>query len=185
MNYVPPPISQDHLFLIARSYSWAGAKFRNETIHFYSAYLSQQPSARFFINISHQIPGQQHRSTQEQEKNIHLSECYKNLAKAYEGKYDFQNAKYCLNIAINLAPFWSSNYVAFSDILVKENLLDEAIAFLISVRQSPFYVPLRITSNVTGKTMKDDSFSRTIERKIKDVKEKKQQGYVYKQRKPK
>ena len=92
------------------------------------------------------------------------------LGKAYEKKYDFENALNCLLKRIALEPEFEGVYIDVSNIYVKMNNLETALNFLEETKSLPFY---------------KDTFKSTVEIHIDDIKQKIKKGYVYKPRKKK
>lgn len=162
-----PPKTPDQLYIVSHAYSWAGAKYRKETIHYYNLYLTGKPSERERA-IRHN-------------KNIHLANCNMELAAAYEGEYDFENALTAYEKSFLLNPSSAAPYIKYANILIKQHQIDEAIDFLINLRESKYYPPVTITT-VLGTEYVDDRFCKVIESYIEETIDKKIRGYVYRPR---
>lgn len=176
------PITPRQRYILAKAYSWSKSEFRRQAILYIEQYLSNPLYNDAYKNLHHSSAGKQF--TLDEEKNIHISEMYSYLGKAYEGEYEFDKALVCFKKEQELAPFWPSPYCHICDVLVKQNKLNEAMKTYISARKSPYYKPIKY-KDLLGTSHTDDTFKKVIEAKIIELQEKLDKGYVYKPRKKK
>ena len=158
-----PPNTPQSRYIYAITYAWSKVEYNDKAIHYLKEYLSNELYDGAYINGNPKI-------SCKKRKNIHISNMLNYLGKAYEKKYDFENALNCHLKRIELEPEFEGVYIDVSNIYVKMNKLEIALDFLEKTKSLPFY---------------KDSFKNTIEIHIDDIKQKIKKGYVYKPRKKK
>jgi tetratricopeptide (TPR) repeat protein len=116
-----------------------------------------------------------------EERDIHLSDMYSYLGKAYEGEYEFEKALICYQKTQSLTPFWAAPYCHICSILIKQNKLNEAMKIYLDAKNSPYYTPFKFKSPF-GETYTEDSFKIVIDKHIIELRDKIERGYIYKPR---
>lgn len=167
-------------YLLAMANIYSGAKYRQNTIHYINLYLNNPLYEDAWKHIHHDI-----NNTLQIERNLHISKMYSYLGKAYEGEYQFQEALNAYQTAIKFDPASPLAIIDSSNILVKMNQLNEALTFLKSFTNSPYYVRKNKKTTLDGKTYYDNWYKSSIDNAISDVKAKIKNGYKYKPRKKK
>lgn len=176
------PVSPRHRYLIAKAYAWSKVEYRKQAILHIEQYLNNPLYEDAYKKHHHSFATKQFNLSEE--KNIHLSEMYYDLGKAYEGEYEFDRALDCYKKEQELTPFWSAPYCHICSILVKQNKLDEAMLILVAAKKSPYYKPIKYKT-LLGDSYTEDTFKKVIDNQIDELQVKIDKGYVYKPRKSK
>jgi len=166
-------------YLIGTAYVWKGAKFRRQAIYYLEKYLENP------VEIKKSYYNREGKLIDGFTSGIQISYVYRDLAKCYEGEYEFEKALEYYQKAAELDPSVPSVYIHIAQVYVKMNNLDEAIRVLNKAKNSKYYTPTKITDSLDGSVYYDNTFKITIDNYLKDLKEKKKRGYVYKPRKKK
>jgi len=167
-------------FLTAMAYVYSTKRYRKESIRYLLNYLNNPLYDDAWNNEKHNA-----NNTPTDEMNIHISEMYSLLGKAYEGEYMFDEALASFKTAIQFYPSCPLDIVNASKVIVKMNKLQDAMCFLENYRHTPYYAPKKTVSELDGTVYFDDWYKRAIDHAIMDVVEKINKGYVYRPRKRK
>lgn len=167
-------------YLLAMANIYSGAKYRQNAIHYINLYLNNLLYEDAWKHIHHDI-----NNTLQIEKNIHISQMYLYLGKAYEGEYQFPEAFNAYKTAIKFDPTSPIAVIDSSNVMVKMNQLNEALAFLESFTNSPHYINMNKKITLDGKTHYDDWYKTSIDNAISNVKDKIKSDYRYRPRKKK
>ena len=156
-----PAKTNEDLYYISKSYVWAGAQYRTAAIRYLLEYIE---AGGFWEGLpDEKIPMDGYVLDQ---KASNISSAYADLAKCYEGEYEFDKALEAYQKAYELLPYSVANLIGISTIYIKKNNLDKALAALEEAKNSTYY-------NIPD-------FSDVVDRHIVDVKIKIEKGYVYK-----
>ena len=166
-------------YLLAMAHGWSNVSHVDDTIKYVKLYLDNELYEPVYIHSHHSAPGVE--LTPLDERNIHIADMLRYLGKAYEQKYDFDNALETYKQMHSLIPFYPGPYCHMCDIYIKKNELQIALNLLKSAKKSIYYKPVRI--KVFDKSRTDDSFKKVIDKHITDIENKIEKGYVYKPRK--
>lgn len=98
---------------------------------------------------------------------------YHILGDLYEKDHRFQDAQEMYQNEINKMPEYPAGYICVSRCLLKQNKIDEALAFLNEAKSTEYYLNPKPHS----------SFDTCIDDKYQELTEKKSRGYTFKQRK--
>ncbi len=177
IELIGEPQTPKERFLIAKAYAWSRVQYRDQAIYYLELYLSNPLWEETYLHIRHNI-----NNTIETEKNYHLNEMFSYLAKAYEGKYDFDKALQIYEYLISIFPEHPSAYRGKANILIKQNKLDECLLWVKSLKKLQYY-KIKTYKNEIGQTIKDDFFNFTVNDLISDIEEKISKGYKYKPKK--
>lgn len=154
------PETSKQLYIISNCYLMLGAQFRTQAIIYLLQYIDAgavwEGTPRCDINIDGHIINQ---------LDLNRSSTYCELGKAYEGEYQFSNALYWYQQALKINPTSSPAVCYIADVYVKMNDIDAGLRFLRDVKKSA-YKDIKL---IAGD-------------KIKELREKKSNGYVYKPR---
>lgn len=146
-------------YIVAMAYSWSNKEYRDKAIYFLNLYLNNG-----LYNIK-----------TEEQRLLHLSQIYRELATKYEQTYQFENALKCYKLSNDYHTKYCNEYnnnfeilrINEANILVKMNNIDEAIKLL----------------NNNKKKLRDKSNLTLIDEKIQELNNKKNKGYIYKPKK--
>ncbi|MFR2570942.1 MAG: hypothetical protein ACLS90_04465 [Clostridia bacterium] len=173
IDLIGDPKTPKERFIVAKTYAWSRAEYRNDAIQYLELYLNNPLYKEAYINNGYDTP--------EKNKLHHLSEMYGYLGKAYIGEYDFDKALSTYEYMINIFPENPSAYMGKCETLIKQNELSKCYDWLLNCKKLPYYK----LNKQNGKTEEENWFHFTINRLIKDVKEKIDKGYIYRPRKNK
>lgn len=173
IDLIGDPKTPKERFIVAKTYAWSRAEYRNDAIQYLELYLNNPLYKEAYINNVYDTP--------EKNKLHHLSEMYGYLGKAYIGEYDFDKALSTYEYMINIFPENPSAYMGKCETLIKQNELSKCYDWLLNCKKLPYYK----LNKQNGKTEEENWFHFTINRLIKDVKEKIDKGYIYRPRKNK
>lgn len=173
IDLIGDPKTPKERFIVAKTYAWSRAEYRNDAIQYLELYLNNPLYKEAYINNVYDTP--------EKNKLHHLSEMYGYLGKAYIGEYDFDKALSTYEYMINIFPENPSAYIGKCETLIKQNELSKCYDWLLNCKKLPYYK----LNKQNGKTEEENWFHFTINRLIKDVKEKIDKGYIYRPRKNK
>ena len=173
IDLIGDPKTPKERFIVAKTYAWSRAEYRNDAIQYLELYLNNPLYKEAYINNVYDTP--------EKNKLHHLSEMYGYLGKAYIGEYDFDKALSTYEYMINIFPENPSAYMGKCETLIKQNELSKCYDWLLNCKKLPYYK----LNKQNGKTEEENWFHFTINRLIKDVKKKIDKGYIYRPRKNK
>lgn len=173
IDLIGDPKTPKERFIVAKTYAWSRAEYRNDAIQYLELYLNNPLYKEAYINNVYDTP--------EKNKLHHLSEMYGYLGKAYIGEYDFDKSLSTYEHMINIFPENPSAYMGKCETLIKQNELSKCYDWLLNCKKLPYYK----LNKQNGKTEEENWFHFTINRLIKDVKEKIDKGYIYRPRKNK
>jgi len=176
------PITSRQRYLYAKAYALSKVEYRKLAIKYLELYLNNPLYEDAFKNYHHSLGDKQFSLAEE--RNIHLSEMYYCLGKAYDGEYGFDKALDYYQKEQSLIPFYPAPYCHICSILIKQNKLSEAMGTYLVAKKSPHYKPFK-HKNMLGKLYTEDTFKKVIDNHIIELQEKIDKGYVYKSRKSK
>ena len=159
-----PAETSEDLYYISKSYVWAGAQYRTEAIKYLLEYIDAGGFWEGLPDEKISMDGYVF-----DQKAGHISSAYADLAKCYEGEYEFDKALEAYQKAYELLPYSPASLIGVSTVYIKKNNLDNALTVLEEAKNSPYY-------NIPD-------FSDVVDRHIIDVKNKIEKGYIYKPRK--
>lgn len=159
------PTTPKQLYLVAKAYSWLGAKYCKETIHFSELYLNSDGWS--------DLP---HRTITENGIMINLaSSCrasvFIDLAQAQEGEGNYEAALVNYTEAYRLEPYNAMNAVKASDVIAKSRSKEEALNYLRNQESSNYYVPVKYV-DLQGNQCRNDTFQQIISAHIRKMKTK-------------
>lgn len=163
----------------AKAYIYSTAEYRPLAIKAIKDYLSHELFDGPYLYTRHSTKYGKNFSADD-ERNIHLSEMYRDLGKAYEGEYLFDDAFMAYITERNFTPYWCNPYLHISRLLVKQNRLQDALNILTDARTSKYYVPTKYIYE--GRVYTDYDFLRGIDTEIQSVRDKIAAGYVYRKK---
>lgn len=153
-------------YCMAIAYQLQGAKFRLEQIKYSRKLLdSGQPLEESAVVYIHNL-----------------------LADAYEGEYMFEEAIEVYNQLLSKHKDYNPARIKIARLLVKQNRIDEAIKYLEKIYKKLKNNPVYYTDPFSGKKKLDAIYKSdllVLSSHIKEFKEKKERGYVYRPRKRK
>lgn len=173
IELIGEPATPKERFLIAKSYAWSRASYRNKAIQYLKLYLDNPLYEEAYIHNLHN-----YNDTPEKSKLYHLSEMYGYLGKAYIGEHNFDKALEIYEYIISIFPEYPPSYMGKCEVLIKQNKLLDCKNWLIDCKNLPYYK----LNKQYGETENENWFYFTIKRLLKDVEEKILKGYVYKPR---
>lgn len=173
-----PGDTPEKRFLIAKAYAWSTAPYRKQAIKAIHEYLNNGLYEEEYINSHHYFPW----IGQVDEEKFHISEMRFELGKAYEGEYMFLEAFNEYSSANKLIPYVYAYISAACNILIKMNDLNAALTYCEEFKKSPYYRLMKY-STPDGEEHFNSDFYDGINKKLEDIKEKINNGYVYKPRK--
>lgn len=175
-----PPNTPHKRYLTAMAYSWSVAKYRQEAIFSIKQYLDGALYEAAYNNISHGTVCCHPVS----EEDIHLSNMYRDLGRAYEGEYDFEKAYQAYSESVKLTPYYAHTYCNLARVLTKMNNIAAAKEVFEKSKKTIYYEPFTIKTQL-GKSYVDDGFKKVIDSSLSEVVEKINKGYVYRPRRKK
>lgn len=154
------PNTPKKLYIVSSCYVMAGAEYRPKAIEYLLQYIDAgavwEGTPKDFVSIDGLIINQ---------LDLNRAVTYCDLGKAYEGEYQFVDALYWYRRALEADPTSSPAVSYIADVYVKMNNIDEGLKFLREIKKSG-YKDMKLIAN----------------EKIKELREKKAKGYVYKPR---
>lgn len=179
VELIGEPKTPKERFLVAKSYAWSKVQYRDKAIYYLKLYLENELWKDAYIHKIHNYG-----DTERESKLYHLKEIYEYLAKAYIGKYDFDEALKIYEYLINIFPEHPSAYCGKYECLLKQNKLNECFEWIKKVKKSKYY-KIYYKDTILNTKIKDTWFKDTIDNILNDVVEKIKKGYIYKPRKNK
>lgn len=165
-------------YLLAMGYSWSKAEYRPKAIEAIKNYLENEIDdeyKKWSHSELHGVP-----TTIERERDIHLSNMYHDLGKAYEGEYNFEKAYEAYKKASEYVPEYAHTWIGMAETYRKRNDLKKAIAIMEEFKKTKWYEPYIISSEFG--TYFDDLNKRVTDNHIEEYTKKLESGYVYKPR---
>ncbi|MFI3171403.1 MAG: hypothetical protein R3Y58_03390 [Eubacteriales bacterium] len=159
-----PADTNDKLYYAAKGFLYAGAQYRDKAIEYLEKLIAAGGTWGLMTDSVFEYDGE----TINQKTN-NIASIHKDLGECYEADYRFDDAltQYC--IANALVPSSTGYICSISNVYVKKNELTAALKVFNSAQQTIFY--------------SKDSFKEVIDRKILDIEQKIEKGYVYRPRK--
>lgn len=161
-----PATTNEQLYYASKSYVWAGASYRKEAIYYLEKYIESgatyegTPSGiRKMNGVTYDL------------KAMSISNVYSDLAKCYEGEYEFDKAIENYEKAASFSPHSLAFITSLANIYVKKNQLGKAKDILEAATNSGAY--------------KDEEFRTAIDKHLIDINDKIKRGYIYRPRKKK
>lgn len=176
IELIGEPKNSKERFLIAKSYAWSRALYRDKAIYYLELYLNNSLYEEAYIHCFRHF-----NDTIEKNKLYHLSEMYGYLGKAYIGKYNFDKALQIYEYMISIFPESPVSYMGKCEILIKQNKLFDCKNWLIACKKLPYYK----LNKKYGETEDKNWFHFTINRLLEDVEKKITNNYVYRPKKNK
>jgi len=173
------PVIPRQRYFLAKAYALSRVEFRKQAIIHIEQYLNNPLYENAYINHHHSFADKFF--SLNEEMNIHLSDMYSDLGKAYEGEYEFDKALNCYKKENELVPFWAAPYCRICSILIKQNKLADAMETYLVAKKSPYYKPLKFKIGDDAYT--EDTFKIVIDNHIIELQGEIDNGYVYKPRK--
>lgn len=175
INLIGEPKTPKERYLVAISYAWSRTQYREFAIKYLNLYLNNNLYVEIYSHRNYKING---KSTLEENKKHHLVEMYNYLGKSYIGIYDFENALNSYEKAINIMPQNPVGYFGKTEVLVKQNKLQECQYWLLECQKSPYY---KLDKN---KLITDPKnwFYKSINDLLDNINHKIEKGYIYKPR---
>lgn len=176
-----PPDSAKKRLLLAKAYSWLGAKYRKEAIVAYNNVLESD------INLENLKPypmfkdGQEVYFIEDAQSRTCLSVLW-DLAKAYEGEYMFESALNILDKAWYLFPFLYTTLAHKFGVLKKLNRLDDIINIIETELNEEWTQPYTRNDKLLKRTYYRDSNYRCLIVDLEKYTRLKEKGYTYKPR---
>lgn len=161
-----PATTNEQLYYASKAYVWAGASCRKDAIYYLEKYIASGATYDGTPSDIREINGVVYDL-----KTMSISNTYSDLAKCYEGEYEFDKAIENYEKAMTLSPHMQSYVISLANVYVKKNQLEKAKNVLESATSSEAY--------------KDAGFRTAIDKNLLDINEKITRGYVYKPRKKK
>ena len=150
------------LYTKANALSFAGAKYRQETIKALTEYLSGES---FFANLTYNPIIEYPDGTKVRRSDALQAAMYAALGSAYDGEYDYENSLSAYKESYRLCPSLSSDPILIeADIYRKRNNLDAGISLL-----------KKSINSIPPNTEKYNYYKSRLD----DLIDKQQKGYVY------
>ncbi|MBQ3006789.1 MAG: hypothetical protein IJD78_04420 [Clostridia bacterium] len=163
----PETVKEKYTF--AYAYYWLGSKYCTQAITHLCEYIKSgclpDNGKRYVPEFDLYI-----------ESKHNLASAYHDLGVSCERNYQFEEAMKCYIKAARMQPFYSHHYVVIARLCAKLNDLDRGIRILTKVAESNEFYQL-------SKRTETHSFKKAIDFELKDLLNKKEQGYVYRPRK--
>lgn len=168
-------------YLTAKAHAWSRVSHRAKAIESLNTYLNNP----LYEKKTENMPGDSFICCHEvNRRDIHLSEMYGYLGKAYEGEHDFDNALAAYTKANKYTPFYAHTYCWMANIYRKMNDLPSARKVYEDAQKSIYYPPFTYYI-IDDNPQTDDGFKTIIDCKIEEIDALIQKGYIYKPRKRK
>lgn len=165
--------------LLAKAYSWLGAKYREDAIKALRNFI------KLDLNIDKREPyplfvNGENVTIMERDAQICMLTLWE-LSDSYEREYLFSLALDVLNLAWKLFPYTDITIAKKCKIYKKMNNLDAAISLIEKELKEPWTQPY-FRSNHFGEIHYDDSNQRCLLVNLKEYQKLKERGYIYKPR---
>lgn len=149
------PTTPKQLYLVTKAYSWLGAKYHKETLHFAKLYLDSDGWS--------ELP---HRTIRENGITINLASSNRasifiNLAQAQEGEGNYEAALANYAEAYRLEPYNAMNAIKAADVIFKSRSKQEALNYLHNQEFSKYYAPIKYV-DFQGNQCRNDIFQQLI-----------------------
>ena len=161
-----PAITNEQLYYASKSYVWAGASYRKEAIYYLEKYIESGATYEGTPSGIREMNGVVYDL-----KALSISTTYSDLAKCYEGEYEFDKAIENYEKAASFSPHSLAFITSLANIYVKKNQLGKAKDILEAATNSGAY--------------KDEEFRTAIDKYLIDINDKIKRGYIYRPRKKK
>lgn len=172
-----PATTSQRRYLQAIALAWSNKERRLDAITALRSYLLGDLYPEAYINIKHsKVLGEY-----PNEKDIHISTMYTYLGGILEKEYKFQEALDAYEKALKATPYRSTAYSNVAGILIKMNQKENALQIVERAKASEYYTVYHYI-DILGRECTDREFVRSIDSLEKRIKEKIQNGYVYKPR---
>ena len=145
---------------------WAGASYRKEAIYYLEKYIESGATYEGTPSGIREMNGVVYDL-----KALSISTTYSDLAKCYEGEYEFDKAIENYEKASSFSPHNQSFIINLSNVYVKKNQLEKAKDIFEAATHSEAY--------------KDEGFRTAIDKYLIDINDKIKRGYIYRPRKRK
>lgn len=173
IQLIGEPQTAKERYLVAKFYAWSKVQYREKAIHYLELYLNNNLYTEAYIHNFRNI-----NDTPEIRKLYHLDEMYCYLAKAYEGTYQLDKALNIYEYLISIFPGDPTAYTGKTNILIKQNKLNQCSEWLKNVKKLPYYK----LNKKYAVTAPENWFYFTINKLLNDIEEKIEKKYVYKTR---
>ena len=161
-----PATTNEQLYYASKAYVWAGASYRKEAIYYLEKYIEAGATYEGTPSGTREMNGVIYDL-----KAMSISNVYFDLAKCYEGEYEFDKAIENYEKAANFSPHNQAFIINLSNVYVKKNQLEKAKDILEVETNSGAY--------------KDEEFRTAIDKHLIDINDKIKRGYIYRPRKKK